>query len=518
MRGGYKLGKGDVKTAVPARVAGRDVELRDYFLRGAAKTAGKRQVMPKSVNQRKYLDAIDQHDIVFGIGPAGTGKTYLAMAQAVAFAGRQAVSRIILARPAVEAGEKLGFLPGDLQEKVNPYLRPLYDALYDMMEIERADRLLERGTIEVAPLAFMRGRTLNDAFVILDEAQNTTSEQMKMFLTRLGYGSKAVVTGDITQIDLPTGPRQSGLVEALKVVQGVEGISFIHFDERDVVRHPLVQQIVKAYEALRWIPTVAQLRSPTAGQRPAARHVVDGRGPAVRSPRPRAMAGRRGPARARGEVAVALVSDARIRRSTGATGGGRPDRRAQLSPGWASRARRPRAVRSATSSSRPAWRGGRPARPATLRTELRVLALHGLLHLLGYDHDAQRTGRMARAEARLRRKGGLRSSGSSSGAAVIPLLLFLLALAAVYIGTDRDRLQRADAAVAALMVERGGRDDRLGFYLQEPIQLFVPARLLLGVIFSLATMFIAILTGARACGRSGCSCCSWRSSSSSAST
>ena len=248
VQGGYKLGRGDVKTAAQLVAQDEGIELGDYFLRGAARTSGKRQVMPKSVNQRRYLDAIEQHDIVFGIGPAGTGKTYLAMAQAVAFLLAKRVSRIILARPAVEAGEKLGFLPGDLQEKVNPYLRPLYDALYDMMEIERADRLLERGTIEVAPIAFMRGRTLNDAFVILDEAQNTTSEQMKMFLTRLGFGSKAVITGDVTQIDLPMA-RQSGLVEATKVVGKVEGISFIHFDEKDVVRHPLVQQIVKAYEA-----------------------------------------------------------------------------------------------------------------------------------------------------------------------------------------------------------------------------------------------------------------------------
>ena len=248
MRGGYKLAKGDVRTATQLVAQDDAVELADYFLRGGAKTAGKKQVMPKSVNQRRYLEAIDKHDIVFGIGPAGTGKTYLAMAQAVSFLVAKRVSRIILARPAVEAGEKLGFLPGDLQEKVNPYLRPLYDALYDMMEIERADRMLERGTIEVAPIAFMRGRTLNDAFVILDEAQNTTSEQMKMFLTRLGYGSKAVITGDVTQIDLPTA-RQSGLLEAMKVVGKVEGIAFVHFDEKDVVRHPLVQQIVKAYEA-----------------------------------------------------------------------------------------------------------------------------------------------------------------------------------------------------------------------------------------------------------------------------
>jgi phosphate starvation-inducible PhoH-like protein len=248
LRGGYKLGKGDVKTAAQLVSQDPTVELADYFLRGAARTSGKKQVMPKSVNQRRYLDAIDQHDIVFGIGPAGTGKTYLAMAQAVASLIAKRVSRIILARPAVEAGEKLGFLPGDLQEKVNPYLRPLYDALYDMMEIERADRLLERGTIEVAPIAFMRGRTLNDAFVILDEAQNTTVEQMKMFLTRIGFGSTAVVTGDLSQIDLPKS-QKSGLRDALDVLRGVDGISFTFFESRDVVRHPLVARIVNAYDA-----------------------------------------------------------------------------------------------------------------------------------------------------------------------------------------------------------------------------------------------------------------------------
>ena len=226
MRGGYKLAKGDVRTASQLVAQDDSVELSDYFLRGTTRTPGKRQVTPKSVNQRRYLEAIDKFDIVFGIGPAGTGKTYLAMAQAVSFLLAKRVSRIILARPAVEAGEKLGFLPGDLQEKVNPYLRPLYDALYDMLDIERAERLLERGTIEVAPIAFMRGRTLNDAFVILDEAQNTTSEQMKMFLTRLGFGSKAVITGDVTQIDLPVG-RASGLVEAVKIVGKIEGIEAV---------------------------------------------------------------------------------------------------------------------------------------------------------------------------------------------------------------------------------------------------------------------------------------------------
>jgi phosphate starvation-inducible PhoH-like protein len=245
---GYTLANGDVRTAADLLVENAELDLRDYFMKGTARQPTRRRVNPKSVNQRKYLDAIDRFDIVFGVGPAGTGKTYLAMAQAVSSLVAKKVSRIVLARPAVEAGEKLGFLPGDLQEKVNPYLRPLYDALFDMMDVEKATRLIERGVIEVAPIAFMRGRTLNDAFVILDEAQNTTSEQMKMFLTRLGFGSKAVVTGDITQIDLPQA-RMSGLVEALKIVRDVEGIGFIYFDDRDVVRHKLVQQIVKAYEA-----------------------------------------------------------------------------------------------------------------------------------------------------------------------------------------------------------------------------------------------------------------------------
>ena len=248
LRDGYKLSHADVKTASDLVAQNESVDLRDHFLKGSLTTAGRKRVAPKTVNQRRYLDAIDQHDIVFGIGPAGTGKTYLAMAQAVSFLVAKKVSRIILARPAVEAGEKLGFLPGDLQEKVNPYLRPLYDALYDMLDVERVARYIERGTIEIAPIAFMRGRTLNDSFVILDEAQNTTSEQMKMFLTRLGFGAKAVITGDVTQIDLPQG-RTSGLVEAMNVVNDIEGISFIYFDERDVVRHKLVQQIVKAYEA-----------------------------------------------------------------------------------------------------------------------------------------------------------------------------------------------------------------------------------------------------------------------------
>jgi phosphate starvation-inducible PhoH-like protein len=255
MQSGYELGGSDVKTAAELVVDDPNVNLREYFTKDApaGKATGqssgtKRRVNPKSPNQKRYLETIEQNDIVFGVGPAGTGKTYLAMAQAVSYLMAKKVSRIILARPAVEAGEKLGFLPGDLQEKVNPYLRPLYDALYDMMDTEKATRLVERGTIEVAPIAFMRGRTLNDAFVILDEAQNTTSEQMKMFLTRLGFGSKAVVTGDITQIDLPN-PKASGMIEALRIVKDIEGIGFVYFDERDVVRHKLVQAIVKAYDS-----------------------------------------------------------------------------------------------------------------------------------------------------------------------------------------------------------------------------------------------------------------------------
>ena len=213
----------------------------------------KRSVRPKGAKQAQYIQAVRAHDIVFGIGPAGTGKTYLAMALAVSALLHKQVSRIILTRPAVEAGEKLGYLPGTLTEKINPYLRPLYDALYDMMEAERAAKLMEQGTIEIAPLAFMRGRTLNESFIILDEAQNTTSEQMKMFLTRLGFGSRAVITGDITQVDLPTG-RVSGLIEVRGVLKNVPGIRFIHFSEEDVVRHELVQRIVRAYEAYQGPP------------------------------------------------------------------------------------------------------------------------------------------------------------------------------------------------------------------------------------------------------------------------
>ena len=223
------------------------VTLKGLAEAGRPRTFGKKTITPKSLNQRLYVDAIKRHDMVFGIGPSGTGKTYLAVAMAVDALLSRAVTRIILARPAVEAGERLGFLPGTLQEKVDPYLRPLYDALYDVLDPERTERMIEKGTIEIAPIAFMRGRTLNDAFVILDEAQNTTSEQMKMFLTRLGFNSKAVIAGDITQVDLPEG-RRSGLMEAVDVVSRVIGISFVYFTEHDVVRHQLVQRIIRAYE------------------------------------------------------------------------------------------------------------------------------------------------------------------------------------------------------------------------------------------------------------------------------
>ena len=225
----------------------RAYSLRDYFTKARFNPSGKKQVAPKSANQRRYIEAIQEQDVVFGIGVAGTGKTYLAVAMAVHALMQKQVNRIVLARPAVEAGEKLGFLPGDLQEKIDPYLRPLYDALFDLIDYERVTKLLEKRVIEVAPLAFMRGRTLSDAFVILDEAQNTTSEQMKMFLTRIGFGSKAVITGDVTQVDLPTGKR-SGLIEAERVLANLDGIEFVYFTEKDVVRHKLVQMIIRAYE------------------------------------------------------------------------------------------------------------------------------------------------------------------------------------------------------------------------------------------------------------------------------
>jgi phosphate starvation-inducible protein PhoH and related proteins len=250
VREGKTFANGEVHSLLKLAVEEPGVPLKELLeSAGRAKTkqSGKKSITPKSANQRRYMDEIEKHDMTFGVGPGGTGKTYLAVTMAVSALLNKRVNRIILARPAVEAGERLGFLPGTLQEKIDPYMRPLYDALYDMLDPDKLDRFLEKGIIEVAPLAFMRGRTLNDSFVILDEAQNTTSEQMKMFLTRLGFNSKAVITGDITQIDLPTG-RRSGLVEALEIVAKITDIAVVTFNEKDVVRHNLVQQIIRAYE------------------------------------------------------------------------------------------------------------------------------------------------------------------------------------------------------------------------------------------------------------------------------
>jgi phosphate starvation-inducible PhoH-like protein len=247
IRAGRPVYREDVEQAIKVLGRGGAESLQEVMLGPVLKSSGNKQIAPKSIAQKRYVDAIRAHDIVFGIGPAGTGKTYLAMAMAVSFLQERKVKRIVLARPAVEAGEKLGFLPGDLAEKVNPYLRPLYDALHDMMAVERATQLIEQGVVEVAPLAFMRGRTLNDSFVILDEAQNTTVEQMKMFLTRLGYNSKAVITGDVTQVDLPTG-KASGLHHARSILKNIEGINISEFTEVDVVRHPLVQEVIRAYD------------------------------------------------------------------------------------------------------------------------------------------------------------------------------------------------------------------------------------------------------------------------------
>ena len=246
---GYPIYPADIDYAHRILSSNSSINLERIFLDTVFISSKKRLITPKSIAQKLYIDLIRNHDIVFSIGPAGTGKTYLAMAMAVSALLDKKVNRIVLARPAVEAGEKLGFLPGDLSEKVNPYLRPLYDALFDMIDFDKASALIHKGVIEVAPLAFMRGRTLNDSFVILDEAQNTTSEQMKMFLTRLGFGSKAVITGDITQIDLPY-DKISGLVEAESILKKVEGIKFVHFSEIDVVRHPLVQDVIRAYNHL----------------------------------------------------------------------------------------------------------------------------------------------------------------------------------------------------------------------------------------------------------------------------
>ncbi|HKF40171.1 MAG TPA: PhoH family protein [Candidatus Acidoferrum sp.] len=267
-RHGRVLSSTEVKSLMRVATEEPHESPRAMFEHGRTRSFGKKTVTPKNASQRRYMEEIETHDMTFGIGPGGTGKTYLAVAMAVSALLTKTVNRIILARPAVEAGERLGFLPGTLQEKIDPYMRPLYDALYDMLDADKLERFLEKGIIEVAPLAFMRGRTLNDSFVILDEAQNTTSEQMKMFLTRLGFNSKAVVTGDITQIDLPQG-KKSGLVEALEICGRIPGISVIQFGEKDVVRHNLVQQIIRAYEEYDGTPGQRSGNGKSQGKEPA---------------------------------------------------------------------------------------------------------------------------------------------------------------------------------------------------------------------------------------------------------
>jgi len=283
VREGHAFNNGDLNSYLRVVTEDPDVTLRALVSSGRQRSFGKKVVAPKTINQRRYLEAIERNDLVFGVGPAGTGKTYLAVAMAVGALTSKRVSRIILTRPAVEAGERLGFLPGTLQEKVDPYLRPLYDALHDMLEPDKVEKLLERAAIEVAPIAFMRGRTLNDSFIILDEAQNSTSEQMKMVLTRQGFNSKMVVNGDVTQIDLPLGKR-SGLLNALDVLQGIPGISFVNFDERDVVRHDLVQRIVKAYE--KYNEQVGATRQLTLKLSTGADTVVEPGGDADKAPEP----------------------------------------------------------------------------------------------------------------------------------------------------------------------------------------------------------------------------------------
>jgi len=282
-RAGHAFHNGDLSSMLRVVTSDPTVSLRSLAEAGRQRSFGKRPVQPKSINQRRYIEAIENNDMVFGVGPAGTGKTYLAVAMAVSALLTKKVNRIILARPAVEAGERLGFLPGTLQEKIDPYLRPLYDALYDMLDPEKVDRYLEKNVIEIAPIAFMRGRTLNDSFIILDEAQNSTSEQMKMFVTRLGFNSKAVITGDVTQIDLP-GAKRSGLLEAMDILNNIDGVVFMHFDETDVVRHQLVQRIIRAYDEHKSRSPQIPLLDSRNGARSAAKPNGNGHAPPLTEP------------------------------------------------------------------------------------------------------------------------------------------------------------------------------------------------------------------------------------------
>ena len=436
--GRLPVGTGDVRLAADLLSRTRTPVCKDYLLKSAVRS-GKKVVVPRSLNQRRYLEQIQSHDMVFGIGPAGTGKTYLAVAQAMAYLLDKEVSRVILARPAVEAGEKLGFLPGDLQQKVDPYLRPLYDALYDLLDFEKVERLFERNQIEVAPIAFMRGRTLSDAFVIIDEAQNTTTEQMKMVLTRVGPGSKVVVTGDITQIDLPSG-RVSGLVEALSVLSGVEGIAFRYFDEKDVVRHRLVQSIILAYEA--WGGEKPPRAVTGAGRRPRSRWWCSNRQrrqrvDAARLRRVLEGAGRT-PPRRRARSPVVLAGDGLLRRLNREYRGQDRPTDVLSFPGEGGEAGLGDVVISVPTAARNARRQGH----GVLR-ELDILALHGFLHVLGYDHESD-DGTMDRLE----KTPPPRKLGVAGVIGLEVLVLLLLAGLSIVPGLGRGLLPSAQAPAA----------------------------------------------------------------------